>query len=156
VQAQGSTTPLNMGSLFTEKEKYIELKGTVKSLDCNPNSQQRAVYRYYESRNSDEADDIYSREWFRRTPSFFEKFPRENNAPEELELWEIVQNLEGGHYNLSNMTEEFCQAVSRIKLRSKNSIIAVAHGLRLSLRVRARYQGIRSLSYVQQSTTSQA
>jgi hypothetical protein len=124
LQRQGSTTPLNMKSIFTEMEQYIELEGTVKSPGCNPNSQQRAVYSYYESRNSDEADDIYSAEWFRRTSSFFKKFSRENNAPEELalwDLWEIKQNLEGGYYNLPNMTEEFCQAVPRIKLRSKNS-----------------------------------
>jgi hypothetical protein len=91
-----------MGFRSTEKKQYIELEGTIKSPDCNPTSQQRAVWRFYESRNSDEADDIYSPEWYRRTLSFFEKFGRENNAPEVLESWEMIQNLEFGPFFLSH------------------------------------------------------
>lgn len=91
-----------MGLRSTEKKQYIELEGTIKSPDCNPTSQQRAVWRFYESRNSDEADDIYSPEWYRRTLSFFEKSGRENNAPEVLKSWEMIQNLEFGPFFLSH------------------------------------------------------
>jgi hypothetical protein len=58
--------------------------------------------RFYESRNSDEADDIYSSEWYQRTVSFFEKFATENNVPEVLDSWEMVENLEFGPFFLSH------------------------------------------------------
>jgi hypothetical protein len=91
-----------MGVKSPDEGPYIKLEGKIQSPDCNPTRQQRAVWRFYESRNSDEADDIYSSEWYERTVSFLKKFARKNKAPKVLKSWEMIENLEFGPFFLSH------------------------------------------------------
>jgi hypothetical protein len=90
-----------MGALSSDEPSYIKLDGTLQSPDCNPTRQQRAVWRFYESRNSFEADDIYSPEWYQRTLSFFKKFAGKSKKPKILGSWKMIENLEFGPFFLS-------------------------------------------------------
>jgi hypothetical protein len=94
--------PLKMGALSSDEGSYIKLDGTLQSPDCNPTRQQRAVWSFYESRNSVEADDIYSPEWYQRTLSFFKKFARKSKKPKILGSWKMIENLEFGPFFLSH------------------------------------------------------
>ncbi|KAE9376546.1 hypothetical protein N431DRAFT_367643 [Stipitochalara longipes BDJ] len=91
-----------MGIRSSNKGSYIKLGGTIDGPDCNPTRQQRDVWRFYEARNSDDADDIYSPEWYQRTLSFFDIFAKKNKKPEILKSWEMIENMEFGPFFLSH------------------------------------------------------
>jgi hypothetical protein len=78
---------------------YIRLGTSFDGKYCNPTSQQKSVYNFYESRHSREADDIYSREWFERTWSFLKQYSTSpNQKPKALESWEMVEDTDFGAF----------------------------------------------------------
>jgi hypothetical protein len=101
---------------------YIQLQRTFEGQDSNPTLQQRAVYNFYQARNSDEADDIYSNEWLQRTKSYLEIYSQPNAAPIALKTWQLIEDVDFGAfylthpiagYSLWNMLEA-CYELDRI------------------------------------------
>jgi hypothetical protein len=82
--------------------EYIQIELAVDKYDCNPTTQQRAIYNFHERRHSAEADDIYSVEWFQRTKSFLEKFAQSDAHPKTLNSWDMVEDLDLGEFFLAH------------------------------------------------------
>jgi hypothetical protein len=61
----------------------------------NPTPEQKAVYRFYKSRRSNDADNIYSTEWFSRIVKFQESSPLRKEKGDPLP-WTRVDDLEFG------------------------------------------------------------
>jgi hypothetical protein len=71
------------------------------SLRDNPTQEQKKVYKFYKSRHSHDADDIYSSEWFGRIVQFRESTPLGRNSPE------LLDDLEFGAFFLSHPVPAF-------------------------------------------------
>jgi len=63
----------------------------------NPTPEQKAVYRFYESRHSNDADNIYSTEWFSRIVKFQESSSLRKEKGDCLP-WTRVDDLEFGPF----------------------------------------------------------
>jgi hypothetical protein len=83
-------------------ESYIQIETRPVPEDYNPTPQQRAVYRFHDQRQTDEAGDIYSSEWFDRTRSFLEQYASHYELPTTLNSWEMVQTLDFGAFFLAH------------------------------------------------------
>ncbi|KAL5317113.1 hypothetical protein ACEPPN_014207 [Leptodophora sp. 'Broadleaf-Isolate-01'] len=82
--------------------EYIHLKPVGSTADCNPTTQQRKIYKFHEARYSDEADDIYSMEWFQRTKDYLKQYAQPDTNPRALEDWGMIENLEFGEFYLAH------------------------------------------------------
>jgi hypothetical protein len=83
--------------------EYIQLAPSLQLPTCNPTSQQKCIYDFYESRHSADADDIYSSEWYHRTVEFTRQTSRQSKAfPTRLNSWERIEELEFGPLFLSH------------------------------------------------------
>jgi hypothetical protein len=89
--------------------EYIEISPALDWPIYNPTAQQRAVYGFYERRNSDDASDIYSPEWFQRTKSFMERFaaPDVRTTVTTLKSWAVVEDLDFGAFFLAHPIAAF-------------------------------------------------
>jgi hypothetical protein len=63
----------------------------------NPTPEQKAVYHFYESRRSNDADNIYSTEWFSRIVKFQESSSLRKDKGDPLP-WTRVDDLEFGPF----------------------------------------------------------
>jgi hypothetical protein len=70
------------------------------SLKDNPTQEQKKVYKFFKSRHSHDADDIYSREWFDRIVQFQESKPQGKETMGDFSS-EMLDALEFGAFFLS-------------------------------------------------------
>jgi len=83
--------------------EYIQLDPANEGTICNPTKQQKSIYDFYESRQSENADDIYSSEWYRRTMEFTQQSSMiKADAPILLSSWEMIETLDFGPLFLSH------------------------------------------------------
>jgi hypothetical protein len=81
--------------------EYIQIKPALDNIDCNPTSQQRAIYDFHERLHSAQADDIYSLEWFQRTKLFLERFSQSDTCSKTLKSWGMVEDVDLGEFFLA-------------------------------------------------------
>ncbi|KAN0102656.1 hypothetical protein V8E51_010969 [Hyaloscypha variabilis] len=74
--------------------------GATLKLKDNPTQEQRKVYKFFKSRQSHDADDIYSREWFDRIVQFQESKPIGREIVGNFSS-EMLDTLEFGAFFLS-------------------------------------------------------
>lgn len=72
--------------------------------NSNPTTQQRAIYYFYEERYSDEAEDIYSAEWFNRTSQYLSKV---DQHPKPLQSWQQIEEMTFGSFFLAHPVAAF-------------------------------------------------
>lgn len=81
---------------------YIKIVAEQVKDNCNPTPQQRSIYRYHDAQDSDQADDIYSRAWYKRTRAFLDQFADQYSDPTILKSWEMIEELNFGAFFLAH------------------------------------------------------
>lgn len=98
---------------------HIHLDAIPFSENYDPTPHQRAIYRFYDQRYSDDADEIYSKEWFNLTRRFRKEA---NPSPKTLRTWDEIKNMDFASFFIAHPVAGFalwrllqaCYALDRL------------------------------------------